>query len=456
MGKLKFYFAMTAAKLSALGLKILGRNATYLPGLIAVTLCKDFIGYLKKPEIFIAVTGTNGKTTVSNLLTGALRKNGYTVTNNSFGSNVQGGVAAALLLNSTFTGKHKNKVAVIEVDERSSLKVYPYMAPDWLIVNNIMRDSMKRNAHTEFISYIITSSLPESVKLVLNADDIICAQLAPQCKDRTYFGIDAEKPTVLPTQARDIVYCPKCGQKLDAEYIRYNHIGRYRCQSCGFASPDRDFCVTAIDRENERFTVLGDGKEKTYKLINDNITNIFNACGAIALLTRLGFTDQQLTDYFAQGEIVKTRFDKMQAGDAEVTLILAKGQNPVACSRVYNYIATCPGDDKCLLLIVDDQEDNVNNSESTCWLYDCDYTPFKDEKITEIIFAGKRCYDHILRCKMTGVDTNKLVPCPDQLQGHTLVDLNKHKNVYVLYDNYGLDIARAEARELVKKGGGKA
>ena len=50
MDKLKFYVAMGAAKLSAFGLRLLGRNASYLPGLIAVTICKNFIGHLEKPE----------------------------------------------------------------------------------------------------------------------------------------------------------------------------------------------------------------------------------------------------------------------------------------------------------------------------------------------------------------------------------------------------------------------
>ena len=102
MGKLRFYIAMAAAKLSALALRILGRNASYMPGVIALKLCRDFIGYLKKPDTLICVTGTNGKTTTSNLLNTALTHSGFKVTNNSFGSNVQAGVAAALLLNSTF------------------------------------------------------------------------------------------------------------------------------------------------------------------------------------------------------------------------------------------------------------------------------------------------------------------------------------------------------------------
>ncbi len=453
MRKLRFFIAMAAAKLAAFGLRLLGRNASYLPGLIALKLCSDFIGFLEKPETLICVTGTNGKTTTSNFITGVLKDAGCRVTNNSFGSNVAAGVAAALLENSTFTGKHKNKYAVIEVDERSSLKVYPYITPDYIVCNNIMRDSLKRNAHTEFISYIINSAVPKETKLILNADDVVCAYLAPQCENRVYFGMDAERPAAAEgLTARDIVYCPKCGAKLEAEYLRWNHIGRWHCTACDFASPARDYTVTAIDREKGEFTVRHGEKEAVFRLVNDNIVNVFNFCGAIALLTEMGVTPEAIRHAFAGAELVRTRFETVRAGDLNITMILAKGQNPVAVSRVFSYVAKCPGEHKCVLLIIDDKADNINNSENCCWLWDLDYRPLGDKSIDQLIFAGKRCKDHILRAAMTGIDTGKIVTTDTVKDCSALVDTEKYKNVFVLYDNYFLDEARREEALLRERG----
>ena len=244
MKRIRFYIAMLAAKLSMAALKLLGRNASYLPGKIALIIDKDFLGGLTPPQTVIAVTGTNGKTTVSNLLNSILLENGYSVTNNSLGSNVQAGVATALLEDSTISGKAKKEMAVLEIDERSSLRIYPYIKPDYLICNNIMRDSLARNAHTEFISYIINKALPNSTKVILNADDLVCATLAPNNTDRIYFGLDIDKTNEPgPEYLQDIVYCPKCGETLEPEYIRYNHIGRllekyilyqYKLEFCAF------------------------------------------------------------------------------------------------------------------------------------------------------------------------------------------------------------------------------
>ena len=121
MPKILYYGAMLAAKTAHFGLRLLGRNASFLPGKIAVTICKDFLGYLQLPKDVICVTGTNGKTTVSNLLTNVLRQSGYTVTNNSLGSNVQAGVATALLENATFGGRVKTDMVVLEVDDNDSV-----------------------------------------------------------------------------------------------------------------------------------------------------------------------------------------------------------------------------------------------------------------------------------------------------------------------------------------------
>jgi len=453
MNKLRFYIAMLAAKCSVIGLRLLGRNASYLPGKIALKICKDFLGQLTPPETVIAVTGTNGKTTVSNLIASILLENGYTVTNNGLGSNVQAGVTTALLQDSTFTGKPKKQIAVLEVDERSSLLIYPYLKPDYLVCNNIMRDSLKRNAHTEFISYIINKALPESTKLVLNGDDIICATLGPNNKNRTYFGLDAQKPKNCdPQYVQDIVYCPQCGEKLEAEYIRYNHIGRMYCSSCDFKSPAPDFLVTDIDYDKNRFTVCHGSESHSYHLINDNIVNIYNFCGAIALLTNFGLSYEQIATGFENSKIVKSRYDHFESGDLRITMQLAKGQNPIACARCFSYVSKCPGEQKGLIIMIDDKGDNTGNSESTCWLYDCDYVYLTHPSIAQIVFAGPRCKDQYLRAQIAGVSKDKIRLVSDPKAGADYIDTNISKDVYVLYDPYLLTEADIVKNKLKQKG----
>ena len=76
MGKLRFLFALWMAKLSIPALKITHHNGTDFPGSLALKLCPDFLHYIGRPETVVAITGTNGKTTVSNLLGDILTKHG--------------------------------------------------------------------------------------------------------------------------------------------------------------------------------------------------------------------------------------------------------------------------------------------------------------------------------------------------------------------------------------------
>ena len=456
MKKIQFFIALLAAKAAQGLMKLLGRNATYLPGKIATKLCKDFLRHLTPPKTVIAVTGTNGKTTVSNLLTSVLAENGYSITNNSFGSNVQAGVISALIEDTTVFGKPKKDIAVLEVDERSSLLIYPYLKPDYLVCNNIMRDSLKRNAHTEFISYIIRSALPESTKLILNGDDLIACSLAKENQSCVYFGLDAEKPEVSqPQHIRDIVYCPECGGLLEDEYVRYNHIGRHYCPKCGLRSPATDYTVTAIDRQNNTFTIRHGDAEHTYTLINDNIVNVYNFAAVIAITSELGMDHEQISKAFTQTKIVKTRFEEVTSGDLNIIMLMAKGQNPIACARCYDYVAKSELENKCAILVVDDLGDNIRNSESTCWLYDCDYAALADPSIRQVIFGGPRYLDHMLRAQLAGVPKEKIFITENCADTVKLVDTSVSKNIFVLHELYRAADAAAVKNGLIALGKGE-
>ena len=71
----RFYVALWGAKAGTILLKLLRRNATFFPGKFAITVCPDFIARIDKPKTVIAVTGTNGKTTVCNMIEDVLKDN---------------------------------------------------------------------------------------------------------------------------------------------------------------------------------------------------------------------------------------------------------------------------------------------------------------------------------------------------------------------------------------------
>ena len=76
MGKARYRIALCAARLSIPVLRLTGHKATDFPGRVALKICPDFLKYIDRPRLVLGVTGTNGKTTISNLLTDLLREFG--------------------------------------------------------------------------------------------------------------------------------------------------------------------------------------------------------------------------------------------------------------------------------------------------------------------------------------------------------------------------------------------
>jgi hypothetical protein len=91
--------ANVAGKLTRLGLQITGRGGTALPGLVALMIDPDFIAALASDLAHgvVLVSGTNGKTTTTRMLSDIVRATGCAQTHNRSGSNLVRGIAGALL-----------------------------------------------------------------------------------------------------------------------------------------------------------------------------------------------------------------------------------------------------------------------------------------------------------------------------------------------------------------------
>lgn len=447
---LKFYIALWGAKAGTILLKLLRKNATYFPGKFAITVCPDFIARIDKPETVIAVTGTNGKTTVCNMIEDVLKDNGYDYIDNKLGSNVASGVATAFIKGANLRGKTKKQIAVLEVDERSANKVYPYLTPTYLVCTNLFRDSMLRNAHAEFIADILTKYIPKETKLILNGDDLISGNIAPE-NDRVYFGIDRLDTDTDECQniVRDIVVCPKCNGKLKYDYVRYHHIGRAHCENCDFGSPKINYEITKIDLENKKMTMKIGENEEIYDLITDGIINIYNMVATISLLKELGFDAERINNSLKKQRVVETRFAEEIVKDKKIVTHLAKGMNPIACSRVFDYIKKETGN-KAVILILDDFHDALESSENITWHYDTDYEFLNDESIKQIITTGVRHIDTYVRLQMADIPKEKIIHMRDEIEAASNVQLDGIDTIYILYDIYTIHL-RDKVKEKVEE-----
>ena len=443
MGKLRFLFALWMAKLSIPALKITRHNGTDFPGSLALRLCPDFLRYIGKPERIIAVTGTNGKTTVSNLLTDLLEGSGRRVLSNRAGSNISSGISTALLKGCDLLGRPKKEydMAVLEVDERASVRIYPYVKPDYVVITNLFRDSIMRNAHPFFISDILTRAIPASAKLILNADDLISAGVAPE-NERVYFGIDRMDSDVTEciNLIDDVRICPHCSGKLDYEFRRYHHIGRAVCRDCGFRSPEAKYLAQDVDLASGHMTICEGGQAHDYALITDSIFNVYNMVTVSAVLRELGLSHEEIAQSMGASAITASRHSQEKVGNVTLIKQMSKEKNALAGSRAFDYIAGREGR-KELLLMMNCLGDVHHWSENTCWIFDADFEFLAHESIAQIVCAGQRAADYKLRLLMAGVPEEKIICERDEFRAAEKLHFTPGDDIYLLYDTDSLALA---------------
>lgn len=447
-----FYLVLFIAKLTRFALLKLGRNATNFPGELAIWLCKSFIGRMPKPKKVICITGTNGKTTVANLVEDVLEKSGAGFYCNRNGSNVYSGVASLLITNSDWLGRPTKDLAVFELDERSSNLILPYMRPDLMLCTNIFRDSYKRNAHPEFIFDFLNKYIPDGVPMVLNADDMMCSGLKPH-NPRAYFSIAKQPGDAVNSGniVQDVPACPRCGGELGWDFRRYHHIGRAVCKDCGFASPEADYTVTEL-RERE-MTVDIRGKSYVFPLANNTYINVYNSLAAIALLCEHGLEPEKVAEAMGSIGISATRYMEEEVNGRKAILHLAKGQNPVACSRAFQNIRDYPGK-KAVILFLDDFFDAQHTVENISWLYDADFEFLADDSVVQLIVAGARHWDVYLRLLLAGVPMERIDHMSETGRAVDALEAAEPDSVFILYDVYTIRLAE-ETEGLVKERLGK-
>lgn len=448
MGKLRFFCALLIAKLSIIALKITRHNATNFPGIVAIKICPDFLKYIELPDKIIGVTGTNGKTTCSNLLNDSLTVLGERVLNNSAGSNTITGITTSLITSVNLIGKQKFGTAIFEIDELSSRRIFPFVHVDYLVVTNLSRDSIMRNAHPDYIKSVLEAHIDKSTRLILNADDLISSQMC-RGNERVFFGIDAlhSDKCNCTNLIDDCPICPVCNSKLKYSRNRYSNIGRAYCPNCDFKSPEADYLATNVNIEDMTMNIVLEGENCKFKLFNNGTFNIYNELTLITVLSELRYSLDEIKAAVSRVGITKERLNEFEAGGIKLSSVLCKDRNAYASSRVFEYIEAQPGD-KELLLFNNNFQDDATWSENMCWLYDADFELLADDSIKTIVTTGSRGLDFKLRLLTAGIPEEKIKYVSDAIDCINELKFIEGETIYLLYGTDPLSPARKVRKKL--------
>ena len=205
------------------------------------------------------ISGTNGKTTTTNLVADCLQTAGVPLYCNREGNNLQSGIVTSLML-APDTSKvvdaasaAQAPVGCFECDEMYTKYVLPRLRPHYFMLLNLFRDQLDRFGEIDRIQATIAEALaktPETT-FVFNGDDPLCAAIADRIPNKALaFGI-ASDMGLSADRISDSRFCQKCGGALEYDYVHYGQLGAYRCPDCGWARPELAFAATNVRLEED-------------------------------------------------------------------------------------------------------------------------------------------------------------------------------------------------------------
>ena len=388
-------------------LQLMHRNAGNLPGIILWHLSRQkAVSMFKVDCPIIAVTGTNGKTSVTNCIAQLFERSGKKIIINREGNNLDTGICSMLLKYCDMSGKVKADMLILETDESHVPVVYSQLKLDTLVVLNFFRDQLDRNGEMETLIQKINGFCKTfEGNLILNGDDPNTARLGranPNNKNVKYFHAEpyafATKKIFEASEGR---FCPFCGEALEYDYYQYSHIGKFICKKCGFG--DYESYITAKDIDLEKPVFTADGHTYSPKL--NSIYNVYNMT-AVAAAAKLYSIDQKITDGVINSYTVKNgRMENFMLSGNKATLNLAK--NPVGANMTLRVMNEMQGEKELLFVL----NDNIADGLDVSWIYDINFSIF--ERVTRVVTSGTRAYDIAVRIKTAGYDPAKIVVRPD-------------------------------------------
>ena len=344
--------------------RLTGRgDGSVIGGVLGLRVEPELLRLLAAGRQIVLVTGTNGKTTTTRLITAALGALGQDVASNAFGANMEAGLASAL-------GRAPDApYAVLETDERYLPAVIEATRPRVVVLLNLSRDQMDRAAEIWLTARRWRQALgdAEGCLVIANADDPLIAWAASTAPRVTWVAAGQR-------WHEDSWCCPECGS-----HLRRDELG-WRCGECGFDRPSTRWVLS------EDSVIDDSGQLRELALALPGRANASNAVIALAVASYFGADIDQALPRLRDVKSVAGRYTQVQRHGRLVRLLLAK--NPAGWLEAYDVLAPSPVP---VLLAVNAQ---TPDGKDTSWLWDVDYRVLHGRPV---YVAGERQLDLAVR-----------------------------------------------------------
>ena len=422
------FLAIVVCKLLRFVGGLIGKGSS-LPGQYALKLCPDILRRVELPPCVIAVTGSNGKTSTVEMIAAILQRSGKKVVYNKEGSNQIEGVTTLILGSATLGGKVQADVLLLESDERYAARSFQFFHPTHFVITNLYRDQLTRNGHPEWVYDAIRPAIHPDTTLVLNADDPLVSAFGQGRDNVKWFGLDKcdVSAETFSGMYDDGTHCPLCKAAMDYDCYHYNHIGHYRCPTCGYARPATDFTATAVDLEAGRLTIDG-GTD--IQLAFCSIYNVYNILAAYAVCSLAGVSPDAIAAVINNYILKNGRMQRFTLGAHHGTLLTSKHENSVAYDTNLRYIRSTKA--PCTVLVIVDAISRKYFTSDTSWLWDINFDLLDGPPVERVILSGVYSNDLAARFRYTALPAERVEVIPAITDAAARLKNEGDEDVYVV------------------------
>ena len=424
--------ATISAKLTRLLIKTSRKSrGETAPGLVALKIDKKYLQNTNHniPNR-IVISGTNGKTTTTRMLTTIAQQAKINFVNNRSGSNLLRGIAA-----SSINIKPTTTHAFWEADEAALIEICNQVKPTHILLTNLFRDQLDRYGEIDTIlkKWIkLLAKLPK-LTLILNADDPSLVHLSHAINKHhvIFFSLKTKKTTKLADSA-DAIFCPKCHKELKYQRITFSHLGKYSC-NCGFSHPKVEYLASTIRTQANKTSLTIShtnpiSRQKTKIRIQYPLIGTYNAYNALAASTtalQLNISPETIKTALQSFKPAFGRQEIISVNKKNITTILVK--NPTGFNQAINTLKSLNTKITLLISINDRHADGRDVS----WLWDVDFE-LLIPKIKKLIITGDRALDMAIRMKYAGLKGTNVQIIQDKHKAIATLTKSRSKNLYML------------------------
>ena len=372
----------------------------------------------------------------NNAIVHTLKEAGYVVISNLEGNNMETGILSTLLKKTSLFGNIKADYMVFEVDEGYVPIIFKELQLDTLIISNFFRDQLDRNGEVETLILRINEFLKTYTgNLILNSDDPNVSRLARaniDNKNISYFSVDKYSfATDNMKEAGEGKFCPFCSNRLEYEYYQYSHIGKFKCNNCGYGKNSINTQITDVNLQDRTFIC----DNQKFNMNFNSIYTVYNFAAVISASKIYNIPINVVQKAISTFVLNNGRMEEIVIKNCKTIINLAK--NPTG-ANVSLRLLNEDLEEKELMFVLND---NIADGKDLSWIWDINFE--KLNNVTRIITSGSRAYDIAIRIKTANYPKASILPYVDLKQATNEL-YNTSTKKYVIANYTALQPIRKE------------